>query len=468
MRATALGANPPPPPQAASANAYYVSAKEPVVVFIIITVTFAIIYYVSVVIVEVSLLASQSARKQFLEAAVRRATLSRSKSAKGGLITTKDPTKGSFDPGFITSSVNPNFMRVAEATGTLAASFAAAVSTKEPPLPEMWSKFQGSMADLLYIVHESHAQLSVLKAVAAAAAKLDAAGVRSNVLKSSAKHAGQNAMRPKREFGAKTQPTSHGSPLSFSALSSTPAATFSAIAESECEISGFNPLMLSASSKAVGAARPAAAAGSGTGPSSPAAHLASLSVFSKSPPRKTGMSAVASSALGGRGLSPTRAVNPLSPSFYRDSGDENNDDGVNISSPLYVASPMNEKETDMEKPTTKQTNVATSAFAGLSGYASSGAGIGGRGHATAAARMAVLTSTADDDEDVSSFSNPLSSSKADDKDEGGGAQPAISSHKGAVSKRLVMKGAAMAVRSTTGTTSDDDADFGDVNPLGKR
>lgn len=144
----------------------------------------------SVVIAEIALLTSAESRRRLLEAASRRSTLTRSKS---GAVLKADPTKVIFNPGVVTSAVNPNFVRVAETADTSAANVSATIRTmREPPLPELWKSFQASMRDLVNVVRDTQAALVTIKAAEAEAAIVPA---------SESITPARAAPRSKREFG---------------------------------------------------------------------------------------------------------------------------------------------------------------------------------------------------------------------------------------------------------------------------
>jgi hypothetical protein len=327
---------------------------------------------------EFSILASAEARKRLLEAASRRATLNRSKI--GGKLLNKDPSTSVFDPGAVTTNVNPNFMKVAsdEKTNDADSVSAAIIATKEVPMPEMWSKFQESMSSLLTVLQESHAQLLAIKAAEAAAVIGGGATIVSSPSSSAP------PLRTKREFGAKSQ--------------SSPRGGSGGAAFSDDDASGSNPLLS-------GATR-SAAMSVDRGGSQADRQLASLSVFSGSGSRRPALSA------GGRGLSSARsAISPLS------GGSGGDEDHISVNSPLHSATPVVESvdSTPVVRPQTVNVDFADdqdSSFANpLSVHSKKSKSVQESDAEVesfpAPAYAKKKAPDGSDDDDASSFSNPL-------------------------------------------------------------
>lgn len=138
-------------------NSTYAKALDSITAVIILTVSLAIIYYVTVLFTEIYVLGTADGRKKSLKA------------SKSGLLSSSKPvTEAEFDPGIVSTQVNPNFMKAKIGTEedgamSIADLLEAIKSTKEAPTDiEMWNKFKGSLQELKNSVNQSEEELHSL------------------------------------------------------------------------------------------------------------------------------------------------------------------------------------------------------------------------------------------------------------------------------------------------------------------
>ncbi len=118
-------------------------------------------YYVVVLVTEISMLTSETARRKLAAAG--------SSWKKSGLLSSQvSRESASFDPGQVSNAMNPTFLKVngpgEEETAGIKDMAAAIQSTTEPPSRQLWATFQSTMQGMLTTIAATEEQLRALVA----------------------------------------------------------------------------------------------------------------------------------------------------------------------------------------------------------------------------------------------------------------------------------------------------------------
>jgi hypothetical protein len=151
-----------------SASSIYRSGKDGITAVIILNVALTIIYYFSVVITEITILASEDSRRKALaKQRTKKAGDAAEKSPKARASTPGAPglPEPEFNVGKMDSQMNPMFLQQdAQSSQNLFAGAAdAIVNSRTPPTPDLWLVFQTTFLDMQQQVDSLTTQLNGAK-----------------------------------------------------------------------------------------------------------------------------------------------------------------------------------------------------------------------------------------------------------------------------------------------------------------